>query len=55
MTFGPKTTTDEVLTGVDLAGKVAVITGATSGLGLEAARALAEHGASVVLAARDAS
>ncbi len=55
MTFGPDTTTDEVLAGVDLTGKVAVITGATSGLGLETARALADHGASVVLAARDAS
>jgi NAD(P)-dependent dehydrogenase (short-subunit alcohol dehydrogenase family) len=37
----------------DQSGRVAVITGATSGLGLEAARVLAQHGATVVLAARD--
>ena len=34
-------------------GRVAVITGGTGGLGLEAARVLAEHGATVVLAGRD--
>jgi NAD(P)-dependent dehydrogenase (short-subunit alcohol dehydrogenase family) len=37
----------------DQSGRVAVITGATSGLGLEAARMLAQHGATVVLAGRD--
>jgi NAD(P)-dependent dehydrogenase (short-subunit alcohol dehydrogenase family) len=39
----------------DLAGKTIVITGANSGIGLEAARAFAEHGAHVVLAVRDES
>ncbi len=37
---------------VSLAGKVCVITGATSGVGLEAARCLAEHGAKLVIVAR---
>lgn len=38
----------------DLTGKVCVITGATSGVGLEATRCLAGHGASLVLIARNA-
>ena len=52
-TFGPTTTTDEVLDGIDLGGKVAVVTGGSSGLGQETARALAAHGAEVTLTARD--
>ncbi len=51
--FGAASTTDEVLEGVDLAGKVAAVTGGSGGLGLETARALAAHGAHVVIAARD--
>lgn len=38
----------------DLTGRTAVVTGASSGLGLQLARALAEHGATVVMAVRDA-
>lgn len=45
-------TTDSVLEGVDLTGTVAVITGATTGMGVETARALASAGARVVLAGR---
>ncbi|HZR83386.1 MAG TPA: SDR family NAD(P)-dependent oxidoreductase [Candidatus Binatia bacterium] len=50
---GAATTTDDVLRGVDLCGRLAVVTGASGGLGLETARALAAAGAAVVLAARD--
>jgi NAD(P)-dependent dehydrogenase (short-subunit alcohol dehydrogenase family) len=53
MTFGAKSTTDEVLAGVDLSGKRVLITGVSAGLGVETARALASKGAQVVGAARD--
>jgi len=53
MAFGATSTTDDVLAGVDLTGKVAVVTGASVGLGLETARALAAHGAQVALAMRN--
>jgi len=52
--FGPDTTSDEVLEGIDLTGRRAIVTGATGGLGLETARALASRGAEVVLTARSA-
>jgi NAD(P)-dependent dehydrogenase (short-subunit alcohol dehydrogenase family) len=47
--FGAGSTTDEVLSGVDLTGTVAVVTGGNSGLGLEVARAFASAGASVAV------
>jgi NAD(P)-dependent dehydrogenase (short-subunit alcohol dehydrogenase family) len=52
-TFGATTTTDEVLDGIDLRGRVALVTGGSSGLGQETARALAAHHAEVILTARD--
>lgn len=52
-TYGAATTTDEVLEGIDLSGTRYVITGASSGLGEESTRALAAHGASVTMLARD--
>jgi len=52
-TFGAESTTDEVIAGIDLSGKRAIVTGASGGLGAEAARALASAGAEVVLTARD--
>jgi hypothetical protein len=51
--FGSESTTDEVLEGVSLRGKRVLVTGVSSGLGVETARALAAHGALIVGAARD--
>jgi len=51
--FGEKSTTEDVLAGVDLAGKRILVTGVSAGLGVETARALAAHSASVVGTARD--
>ena len=51
--FGPATTTAEVIAGRDLRGEVAIVTGGYSGLGLVAARALAQAGAEVIVPARD--
>jgi NAD(P)-dependent dehydrogenase (short-subunit alcohol dehydrogenase family) len=50
--FGAKTTAREVLAGRDLTGKIAIVTGGYSGVGLETTRALAEAGATVVVPAR---
>src|SRR3546814_6389114 len=47
-----RSTTDEVLAGVDLRGKRILVTGVSAGLGVETARALAARGADVVGAAR---
>jgi NAD(P)-dependent dehydrogenase (short-subunit alcohol dehydrogenase family) len=50
--FDRRSTASQVIEGVDLSGKRAVITGATSGIGVETARALALAGAEVTLAVR---
>jgi NAD(P)-dependent dehydrogenase (short-subunit alcohol dehydrogenase family) len=52
--FGASTTAAEVIDGVDLHGRRAVVTGASSGIGVETARALAAAGADVTLAVRNA-
>jgi NAD(P)-dependent dehydrogenase (short-subunit alcohol dehydrogenase family) len=52
-TFGAASTTDDVLSGVNLKGKRILVTGVSAGLGVETARSLAAHGAQVVGAARD--
>lgn len=50
--FGAESTASEVVEGIDLTGKRAVVTGAASGIGIETARALAGAGAAVTLAVR---
>jgi NAD(P)-dependent dehydrogenase (short-subunit alcohol dehydrogenase family) len=51
--FGFESTAADVIAGVDLSGRTAIVTGASSGIGVETARALAAAGASVTLAVRD--
>jgi NAD(P)-dependent dehydrogenase (short-subunit alcohol dehydrogenase family) len=51
--FGAKSTTENVLAGIDLKGKRILVTGVSAGLGVETARALVAHGADVVGTARD--
>lgn len=50
--FGFQSTASDVLRGVDLSGKNAIVTGGASGIGLETSRALANAGATVTLAVR---
>lgn len=50
--FGMRSTPSEVIAGADLSGKLAVVTGGYSGLGLETTKALAEAGADVIIPAR---
>jgi NAD(P)-dependent dehydrogenase (short-subunit alcohol dehydrogenase family) len=51
--FGFESTAAEVIDGIDLTGRRAIVTGAASGIGVETARALAGAGAQVTLAVRD--
>jgi NAD(P)-dependent dehydrogenase (short-subunit alcohol dehydrogenase family) len=50
--FGAHSTADEVLAGIDLTGRLAIVTGGYSGIGLETTRALTKAGAHVVVPAR---
>ena len=50
--FGAKTEPSEILDGIDLHGKVAIVTGGYSGIGLETAKGLIDAGAKVIVPAR---
>jgi NAD(P)-dependent dehydrogenase (short-subunit alcohol dehydrogenase family) len=52
--FGPKSTAAEVLRGLDLSGRLALVTGGYSGIGVETTRALSNAGATVIVPARRA-
>ena len=52
--FGLRSTAREVAAGHDLSGRAVIVTGGASGIGVETARALAEAGADVTLAVRNA-
>jgi len=51
--FNASSTTDEVIKGIDLKGKVAIVTGGHAGIGLETTKTLAAAGATVIVPARD--
>lgn len=52
-TLGPRSSAEDVLAGRDLTGRNMLVTGCNAGIGYETARALAAHGALVILACRD--
>lgn len=51
--FNARSTASEIIQGMDLSGKVAIVTGGNSGIGLETTRTLAAAGATVIVPARD--
>lgn len=51
--FGRQSTTDDVLSGLDLTGKSILVTGVSAGLGVETTRALVSHGAQLIGTAKD--
>ncbi len=51
--FNAKSTANEVIKGIDLTGKTAIVTGGNTGIGLETAKVLAGAGATVIIPARD--
>ncbi len=51
--FNAKSTTSEVISGINLTGKTAIVTGGNTGIGLETVKTLAGAGATVIVPARD--
>lgn len=51
--FNAKSTSIEVIKGIDLTGKIAIVTGGNTGIGLETVKTLANAGATVIVPARD--
>ncbi len=51
--FDAKSTAEDVIKGIDLKGKIAIVTGGNSGIGLETVKTLANAGATVIVPARD--
>mgnify|MGYP001167465067 CR=1 FL=1 len=51
--FNAKSTTNEVIKGIDLTGKIAIVTGGNTGIGLETTQTLAVAGATVIVPARN--
>lgn len=51
--FNAKSTTCEVIKGIDLSGKTAIVTGGNTGIGLETVKTLTDAGAKVIVPARD--
>lgn len=53
--FSATSTTDEIINGIDLKGKTAIVTGGYAGIGLETVKTFVKAGATVVVPARDLS
>lgn len=51
--FNAKSTTNDVIKGIDLSGKIAIVTGGNTGIGLETVKTLASAGATVIVPSRD--
>lgn len=51
--FTAQSTAQDVIRGIDLSGKIAIVTGGSAGIGLETTKTLASAGATVIVPARD--